>query len=90
MLGYPLEEGISRKIWDFISEESQAIVKVNLEQRLQGVNNSYDLKLICKDGSSLWTHISTKAFFNKDGKFVGSLSILTDITEHKKADEILK
>ena len=53
MLGYTLEEGIGRPIWDFISEESKAIVKLNLEKRWQGINESYELKLIHKDGSSL-------------------------------------
>ena len=87
MLGYSLEEGIGRSIWGFISEESKDVVK-NLEKKRQGINDSYELKLIKKDGSSLWTHISTKAFFNKYGKFMGSLSMLTDITERKKAEEI--
>jgi len=90
MLGYFLEEGIGRPIWGFISEQSMDTVKLNLEKNRQGINDSYELKLISKDGSSLWTLISTKAFFNKDGKFVGSLSMLTDITERKKVEEMLK
>jgi PAS domain S-box-containing protein len=90
MLGYSLEEGIGRPIWGFISKESKGIVKLNLEKSRQGINDSYELKLIKKDGSSLWTHISYKAFFNKDDKFVGSLSMLTDITERKTAEEALK
>ena len=90
MLGYSLEEGIGRPIWGFISEESKDVVKLNLKKSRQGINDSYELKLIKKNGSSLWTHISNKAFFNKDGKFVGSLSMLTDITKIKKAEETLK
>jgi PAS domain S-box-containing protein len=90
MLGYSLEEGIGRPIWGFVSEESKDVVKLNLKKSRQGINDSYELKLIKKDGSSLWIHISYKAFFNKDGKFVGSLSMLTDITECKTAEENLK
>jgi PAS domain S-box-containing protein len=90
MLGYSLEEGIGRPIWGFISEEGKDIVKVNIEKRRQGINGSYELKLISKDGSPLWTLISTKALFNKDGKFLGSLNMLTDINEHKKTEEVLK
>ena len=37
MFGYSLEESIGRSIWDFISEENKAIVKLNLENRLQGI-----------------------------------------------------
>ncbi len=90
MLGYSLEEGIGKPIWSFVSEESKDVVKLNLEKSRQGINDSYDLKLINKDGSSLWIHLSYKAFFDKDGKFVGSLSMLTDITERKRAEKTLK
>ena len=55
MLGYTIEEVIGRPIWGFISEEYKPIVKMNLENRMQGISESYELKLIRKDGSSLWT-----------------------------------
>ena len=90
MLGYSLEEGIGRPIWDFISEESKNIIKLNLEKMLQDINNSFELKLTRKDGSFIWTHINTKVLFNENGKLMGSLSMLTDITERKKAEEMLK
>ena len=90
MLGYSLEEGIGRPIWGFVSDKSEEVVKLNLEKNRQGINDSYELQLIKKDGSFLWTHLSYKALFNKDGKFVGSLSMLTDITERKTAEETLK
>jgi hypothetical protein len=48
------------------------------------------LKLICKDGSPLWALVNAKSFFDKDGKFMGAMSMLTDITERKKAEEALE
>ena len=90
ILGYALEEGVGKPIWGFVSEESRDVVKLNLEKSRQGINDSYELKLIKKDSSSVWIHLSYKSFFNKDGKFVGSLSMLTDINDRKKADETLK
>jgi PAS domain S-box-containing protein len=90
MLGYSLEEGVNKSIWCFVSEESKDIVKLNLKKSRQGINDSYELKLIKKDSSSIWIYLSYKAFFNKDGNFVGSLSMLTDITDRKIAEETLK
>ena len=90
MLGYSLEESIGKPIWDFISEESNDIIKLNLEKMLQDINNSYELKLKKKDGSFLWTCTNIKVLFDEDGKLLGSLSMLTDITERKKAEETLK
>ncbi len=90
MLGYSLGEGIGRPIWDFITEESKNILKLNLEKMLQDITNSFELKLTRKDGSFIWTHINTKVLFNENGKLMGSLSMLTDITESKKAEKMLK
>ncbi|HET8686902.1 MAG TPA: histidine kinase dimerization/phosphoacceptor domain -containing protein, partial [Methanosarcina sp.] len=89
MLGYTTEELIGRPIWGFISEECRPIVKKNMENRKQGISGSYELKLIRKDGSFLWTFLNAKPLFEKEGKYVGSMSMLTDITERKKAEETL-
>ena len=89
MLGYNQVEGIGRPIWDFISEEGRTIIKQTIENGRNDVNESYELELICKDGSSLWAFINDRSLFDKDGKFMGSISMLTDITERKKAEEAL-
>jgi PAS domain S-box-containing protein len=89
MLGYSLEEFIGRPIWGFISEECKPIVKKNLEKRIQGISQSYELKLIRKDGSSLWTFLNAKPLFDKEGKYIGAMSMLTDITKRKEAEEAL-
>jgi PAS domain S-box-containing protein len=89
LLGYSLEEGIGRPIWDFISEESIDIVKNNFILRSKGKNGNYELKLRRKDGLSLWVSANAKSLFDKDGSFMGSLSMLTDITKRKEAEEEL-
>ena len=80
MLGYSQEEMIDRFILDFTDEEGEPILKMHLEKSRQGINEVYELKLICKDGSPLWALISAKSLFNKGGKFAGSLGMFTDIT----------
>src|SRR5665647_1045539 len=90
MFGYGHKKIIGRPVWDFLSEEGKAILKLNLEKRLQGVNEIYEFELIRRDGSSLWVLINAKSLFNKDGKFVGSLIMLTDINERKHAEEELR
>jgi len=89
MLGYTLEEFIGKPIWSFISEECKSVVKMNLEKRMRGVSESYELKLIRKDGSSLWTFLNAKPLFDKEGKYIGAMSMLTDITKRKEAEEAL-
>jgi len=90
MSGYGQEELIGRFLRDFADKEGRAILKLNMEKRQQGINEVYEFKLICKDGSPLWTLISAKALFSKEGEFAGSLAMLTDITDRKRAEEALR
>ena len=89
MLRYTPEEVIGRPIWGFISEEYKPIVKMNLEKRRQGMSESYELKLIRKDSSPLWTLLNAKPIFDKDSKYMGAMSMLTDLTTRKEAEEAL-
>jgi len=89
VLGYPLEEVIGRPVWGFISEECRPVVRLNLEKRRQGISGSYELKLIRKDGSPLWTFLNAKPLFDNEGNYTGAMSMLTDITKRKEAEEAL-
>jgi PAS domain S-box-containing protein len=89
MLGYTPEEGIGRPIWDFIGEEYIDIVKLNMEKRLLGINESYELRLIRKDGSSIWVLINSKALFDNHDRYIGLVSMFSDITKRKEAERAL-
>ena len=89
MLGYTLQDFIGKPIWGFISEECKPVIKRNLEKRRQGVIESYELKLIRKDGTPLWALLSAKPLFDKESKYIGAMSMLTDITKRKEAEETL-
>jgi PAS domain S-box-containing protein len=89
ILGYSQKEMIGRYEWDFVDDENKAAIKLILDERRWGIDGSYELKFIRKDGSPLWTIINDKPLFNDDGKFIGSLDMLTDITERKETEETL-
>jgi PAS domain S-box-containing protein len=90
MMGYTQEEIIGRPVMDFIPDESKPIAKRSLENRRHGIIESYESKLICKDGSPFWVFISFKPLFNKDGDFTGSLCMFTDISERKQSEKALQ
>jgi PAS domain S-box-containing protein len=89
MLGYSQDEMIGRHGWDFTHEENKKSVKKSLEKRRHGVDESFEFELMRKDGSSIWAIINAKSLFDKDGTFIGSLNMLTDITERKEAEEAI-
>ncbi len=88
--GYSQEEVIGRSWLDFIDESSKPVAKQGMEQILQGIDESYELKLLCKNSSPYWALIGSKPLFDNDGKFKGVLGMLTDITKRKRMEEALE
>jgi PAS domain S-box-containing protein len=60
MTGYTIGEIIGRTIWDFVGKEDQSTVTMNMEKRRRGISESYEIKLIRKDGSPFWVHVNVK------------------------------
>ena len=83
-----MQEIIGKTMWDFISDEAKPIVKSILERGLQDFENP-ELKYIRKDDSHLWAQVNAKPIFDSDGKFMGIMKMLTDITKRKEAEETL-
>lgn len=90
MLGYSSEELIGRSMWNFLSNESKAIIRQKLENGWENVNESFEIKFIRKDGYPVWTYTNSKSLFNKNSKFFGTLNLHTDITKRKEAEEALR
>jgi PAS domain S-box-containing protein len=90
MLGYSREELIGRSGMDFVDAKYKAYSEQRVEKKRQGINEIHENKLIRKDGSFFWVLANSKPIFNKDGRFAGVLSMITDITERKQAEEALR
>ncbi|AKB58187.1 PAS domain S-box protein [Methanosarcina barkeri] len=90
MFGYSSEELIGRSMWDFLSDESKAVIKHVFSKKGKNINGSLEIKFIRKDGCPLWTHTNSKSIFDKDGKFLGTLNLHTDITKRKEVEEALR
>lgn len=90
MLGYSVREILHRSFLDFTDEEGKTLAKTYMERRHQGIEESCDFKFICKDGSDLWVMISTSPSFDGNGKYAGTLGMVTDITKRKLAELALR
>ena len=90
MLGYDPEEMLGRRYTDFLFEEDLAVVKERTAARQQGAAERYELSVRRKDGRHLWVHISATPILDPQGRFQGSFSMFTDITQRKMAEEELR
>ena len=86
MLGYSPEEMMGKRSSEFMDEECRAHIDLLLERRRRGIKESFEQKFLRKDGSPLWALSGAAPILDRDGMFVGSLGMLTDITERKQAE----
>jgi two-component system, cell cycle sensor histidine kinase and response regulator CckA len=91
MTGYPKEELIgypAAKL--YVEEENQKIFQEQRIKREKGEDDPYEIVITHKDGNKIQVLVSPKPVYDKDGQYVGSIAIFTDITDRKKAEEKLK
>jgi PAS domain S-box-containing protein len=90
LFGYSREEFLHMKVFDIIPPEQVPSSREEFEKlRTQGKYEKFIGKICTKDGRWLDIEVSSSAIFS-DGKIVGSRDIVRDITERKKAEEILR
>jgi PAS domain S-box-containing protein len=90
MLGYAVDEMAGRSKFEFMDEPARAQGKANLERRARGIAEHHEFRFLRRDGSELWTAMSTSPIFDEAGRFAGALAMVTDITERRRADEALR
>jgi PAS domain S-box-containing protein len=87
ILGYTPEEMLDRPLFSFLSDEVRADVEVKLQRHRLGVSESFERRFPKKDGSEVWTLMSTNKLPSRDGAYIGALAMVTDITDRKRAEE---
>lgn len=90
LLGYGSHEIMGRKLGSFLFPEDLPDFEQKASRRRQGVPERYERRIIRKDGSVLWAHVSATPIMDSDGRFQGSFAMFTDITERKEAEKALR
>jgi PAS domain S-box-containing protein len=90
MLGYEPGEMLGQSVFDFSFPEEVDRKKQILERRQRGVGEQIEDRLRRRDGSELWVRIAATPILKDTGEFDGALAMVSDITEHKRAEKTLR
>jgi PAS domain S-box-containing protein len=88
-LGYTKEELLKKKIWDILAPKYRDKVKENFKNLSvdNPINNS-ELELITKSGEIIFVEANITTHI-EEGKIVAFRTIVSDLTERKKAEEVI-
>ncbi len=90
MLGYPPEEILGRPVLNFMDPDAQAAFVANRDQRQQAHQAEHEFRFRRKDGSELWVLLEASPDRDAAGNYVGSLAMVTDVTEQRRAQKALE
>jgi diguanylate cyclase (GGDEF)-like protein/PAS domain S-box-containing protein len=90
MLGYEREELVGRPVTDLVPPEDREVYAREVVRRRAGEAEPYELEMIARDGSRITTTQAPRALLDGEGRFLGSFSLITDITEQKEAEAALR
>ncbi len=87
MLGEPSSAMTGRSLVEYLDEPEKEQLKVLLARRRQGIPEQFDMRFRRSDGSPVWAIVSATPVPGPDGEFSGSLAMITDISDRKRAED---
>lgn len=90
MLGYTQEEMIGKQNYDFKDESERKNAAEQIRRRRSGISEAHETSYITKSGKKLYAYVSTNPVFEENGAYRGAMAMVTDITQKKIQEELLK
>jgi PAS domain S-box-containing protein len=81
---------VSKSLKDFIPSGQLSIIEAETKVRQQGEKSTYELGIITGKGENKFLLVTATPHYNSEGKLIGTFGVFRDITERKKAEELLQ
>lgn len=89
MLGYIKEDLIGQLYTSFLTEEDTILTVISTLNKCK-ISRQVETMFKCKDGTKLWAAVTYNHKFNELGEYIGSQAFVTDITDRKQSEELLR
>lgn len=90
MLGYTVQEMQGRHLFTFMDQAGVEDCKRQVERRKEGLSDQHDFIFLRKDGTPVHTSLHMSPIRDDEGKYIGGLAAVSDITDRRQAEEALK
>ncbi len=90
MLGYEIDEFVGKNLSELSTEDAYQQMKDKTKNRLKGVSEVYETRLVKKDGDIIDVMVGTTPHKDDEGRIIGTVGFVQDVTEKKKAEEELR
>ncbi|MGA3191305.1 MAG: PAS domain S-box protein [Candidatus Bathyarchaeia archaeon] len=90
IVGYEQDQLAGMSLRRLADDENWARIENETNRRRQGESSRYEVEFRRSDGTVRNTLISGAPLLDHDGRFVGTIGIVLDITEQKKTKEAIK
>ena len=91
MLGYTESEMLGKKLFEFLDKDIVEKVRNTIEQfNHHKIKGPIEYAFPRKDGTRIITNITMSTITDDQGQISGTLAVMVDITERKKAEKALK
>ncbi|QGT99592.1 hypothetical protein SYNTR_0999 [Candidatus Syntrophocurvum alkaliphilum] len=88
ILEYEVEELENINILELVAtQKDKELLLVNIEKRLQGLNDSYELSFLSKSGKKVPTYVNPTPYVDVNGNIIGSYTVIQDLSQIKQAQE---
>lgn len=87
--GYKSEELVGKIEYEILhAPVLHESIRNRMENRLAGLNETYELQFIRKDGSVFTGRVNAAPYRNANGEIIGTVGAITDITTQKRDAEL--
>ena len=88
LLAVPRERLVERSAFDFVAEPDLARARAALATRADGILERYEVELVRQDGVVVPVEVSGAPLTDSSGEVIGSVAMITDLTERKAAERL--
>jgi two-component system, cell cycle sensor histidine kinase and response regulator CckA len=91
MLGFSVPELVGKHVRDIIAPEFHQLVQESFVRRKNtGISETIDIQFVRKNGEYMDAILAASPMYDEEGSFIGSLGMVTDITERKVLEAQLR